>query len=984
MAKDKRKKENVSRRSKTTVRKTSKKNPVRSEVKHLVVAATGALLALSIYIQGAAGFAGNFVRSFFAGLLGFGAFLLPLMITGFALYAMFSRSKRVSGLVVMQSAILVWCIMGFMHVFSVPVRGDEVTMGAYMQSMYLEGAITNGGLLGGLLGSLLRTILGNIGAYILLVIGALAMVVLLTGLSLTQGLTGLWEQIQVLIQSVNRTNYDDEEWEYDNDDDINDEFDKNEKNSKRDKSVKKDSKDKNDKNADGEKSRKNTRKRQPSYEYYEDEEDISSRKSNVIDLPVNPARLEGKVLLFHEELTERSPFPPNHEAKVVAFKNAESLDSYENFVNFTDESSYEPESSDLSDTATIKGLNRDSTRNSSKGKSTSKGQNSFTENAGEAGHEDNFDRFVENYRNSPTYADTGLDKEEAALLPATPRKQEKAGAEKATVFGTLPRYDNYQFPPLGLLTKSENVNLSESKAQYLENSRILEETLKSFKVDAKVIEVSVGPTVTRYDLAPGPGVKVTKISNLANDLALSLAAQGLRIEAPVPGKSAVGIEVPNKEPQTVLLRDILDDDVFQEFPSKLAFGMGKDIAGEPVVTDIAKMPHLLIAGATGSGKSVCINTLITSILFKAHPDEVKLLMIDPKVVELNMYNGIPHLLAPVVTDPKKASQTLQWAVAEMEKRYGKFAEVSVRDLRGFNRYAAKMVGAAAFAGAFSENVIRPMPHILIIIDELADLMMTCKGAVEESICRLAQKARAAGIHMVVATQRPSVDVITGLIKANIPSRLAFAVSSGTDSRTVLDTVGAEKLLGKGDMLFLPVGANKPVRIQGSFISDAEVGAVVEFLKEQVKAAAMFEASNIDFSKETRNETKNENRIEAKRDAKRDSRNEVRNESRYEPRYESRKEIDWEDEPEWVEEINQLSDADDDLDEFFHEAVEFLIEEGKASNSMLQRRFRIGNSRASRLMDDLENQGIVGPENGIKPRKILVTWEEYYEDDEDDE
>ncbi|MCL2461825.1 MAG: DNA translocase FtsK, partial [Defluviitaleaceae bacterium] len=424
-----------------------------------------------------------------------------------------------------------------------------------------------------------------------------------------------------------------------------------------------------------------------------------------------------------------------------------------------------------------------------------------------------------------------------------------------------------------------------------------------------VVEVSKGPTVTRYELSPGVGVKVSKISSLADDLALNLAALGIRIEAPIPGKSAVGIEIPNKERQTVFLRDILEDEAFQKFPSKLAFAVGKDIGGNTIVVDVDKMPHLLIAGATGSGKSVCINTLIASILYKARPDEVKFIMVDPKVVELNMYNGIPHLLIPVVTDPKKAAGALNWAVIEMDRRYNLFAENNVRDLKGYN--------------AMRQEEGEPQePQIVIIIDELADLMMLSKGEVEETICRLAQKARAAGLHLIVATQRPSVDVITGLIKANIPSRLAFAVSSGTDSRTVLDMTGAEKLLGKGDMLFLPVGRNKPMRIQCGNITDRENENLVEYLKSQVP-------------------------------------------------------IVYDDEMiEQVTDPQNVFGGEGDTDEFFDEAVDFLIQKGKASASVLQRQFRIGYNRASRLIEELEARGIVGPEDGSKPRKVLIKRSEW--------
>lgn len=471
----------------------------------------------------------------------------------------------------------------------------------------------------------------------------------------------------------------------------------------------------------------------------------------------------------------------------------------------------------------------------------------------------------------------------------------------------------YIFPPITLLGKDPQTGNGSNRSELFENARKLETTLKSFSVDAKVIQISRGPTVTRYELSPSQGVKVSKIVNLADDIALNLAASGIRIEAPIPGKAAVGIEVPNKETQSVYMRTLLESDAFKQHPSKLAFALGQDIAGNPVVTDIAKMPHLLIAGATGSGKSVCINTLITSILYKADPKEVKLLLVDPKVVELSVYNGIPHLLIPVVTDPKKAASALNWAVREMLQRYNDFAAHGVRDIKGFNKLMEEKGDEKG-----------KMPQIVIIIDELADLMMAAPGEVEDAICRLAQMARAAGMHLIIATQRPSVDVITGVIKANIPSRLAFAVSSGIDSRTILDMVGAEKLLGKGDMLFYPSGQSKPSRLQGAFVTDQEVEAIVDFLKKSSKP---------NYTQET---------------------------------------IDQ------ITAAGKVGGAAEDSDEFFSQAVDLILEKEKASVSMLQRQFRIGYNRAARLMDDLEKQGIVGPEEGSKPRKVLITkseWEE---------
>lgn len=471
----------------------------------------------------------------------------------------------------------------------------------------------------------------------------------------------------------------------------------------------------------------------------------------------------------------------------------------------------------------------------------------------------------------------------------------------------------YVFPPIDLLGKEPEYTGGETREEMLENAKKLEDTLHSFGVSAKVVQINKGPTVTRYELTPSQGVKVSKIVNLSDDIALNLAATGIRIEAPIPGKAAVGIEVPNKEVQSVYMRTVLESDAFKNAESKLTFVLGKDIAGNCVVTDIAKMPHLLIAGATGSGKSVCINTIITSIIYKAKPEEVKLLLVDPKVVELSIYNGIPHLLIPVVTDPKKAAGALNWAVKEMLLRYNTFAESHVRDIKGYN----------AMKKEKGETDL--MPQIVIIIDELADLMMAAPNEVEESICRLAQLARAAGMHLIIATQRPSVDIITGVIKANIPSRIAFAVSSGIDSRTILDTVGAEKLLGKGDMLFYPTGKIKPIRVQGAFVTDKEVENIVDFVKDG-------------------GETVYDNDV--------------------------------------IEKITSTSsaattDSADDRDEFFDKAVELVISREKASVSMLQRQFRIGYNRAARIVEDMEMAGVVGPEEGSKPRKVLLSSMEEY-------
>ncbi len=482
----------------------------------------------------------------------------------------------------------------------------------------------------------------------------------------------------------------------------------------------------------------------------------------------------------------------------------------------------------------------------------------------------------------------------------------------------------YMFPPLSRLQKGAPVN-GDSTNELKETALRLQQTLHTFGVKVTITDISQGPSVTRYELQPEQGVKVSKIVGLADDIKLNLAATDIRIEAPIPGKAAIGIEVPNKENMPVALRDLLESKEFRDFQSNIAFAVGKDIGGKTVVADIGKMPHMLIAGSTGSGKSVCINTLIMSILYKAHPDDVKLIMVDPKVVELSVYNGIPHLLIPVVTDPKKASAALHWAVSEMEDRYRKFADYNVRDLKGYNQKVESMKENGG------EDVPSKMPQIVIIVDELADLMMVAPGEVEESICRLAQLARAAGIHLIIATQRPSVDVITGLIKANMPSRVAFAVSSGVDSRTILDMNGAEKLLGKGDMLFYPQGYSKPARIQGAFVSDKEVMDVVDFLKNQAIGNTYAED------------------IEAKIQTFGSGSSGAGGNS---------------------------SSGGSNLDEYFEQAARFIIDKDKASIGMLQRVLKIGFNRAARIMDQLCEYGVVGEEEGTKPRKVLMSMEQF--------
>lgn len=502
--------------------------------------------------------------------------------------------------------------------------------------------------------------------------------------------------------------------------------------------------------------------------------------------------------------------------------------------------------------------------------------------------------------------------------------QVKEDLEKAAKIEEKP----YVFPPYSLMSRGEHGNSVKQQKLLRETAMKLQQTLENFGVHVTITDVSCGPSITRYELQPEQGVKVSKIVGLADDIKLNLAAADIRIEAPIPGKAAIGIEVPNKHSEMVKLRDLLENDAFKKASSNLTIAVGKDIAGNIIIGNIAKMPHVLIAGATGSGKSVFVNTLITSILYKADPNEVKFIMIDPKVVELSTYNGIPHLLIPVVTDPQKAAGALNWAVMEMTDRYNKFAEYGVRNLEGYNKKVEEVLAT----GKVNDDQLKKLPQIVIIVDELADLMMVAPGEVEASIVRLSQLARAAGIHLVIATQRPSVNVITGLIKANVPSRIAFAVSSGVDSRTIIDMNGAEKLLGNGDMLYAPYGQQKPVRVQGAFISDKEVSAIVDFLKEN----NVTETPD-DISKEVTTR---------------------------------------------IESSIRTTSVSDDKDELFEEAAKFIVTKEKASIGMIQRMFKVGFNRASRIIEQLADAGIVGPEEGTKPRKILMSEEQlaqYFEE-----
>ncbi|MDR2904239.1 MAG: DNA translocase FtsK, partial [Clostridiales bacterium] len=815
----------------------------------------------------------GFVNTVLTGLFGFGAYVLPFAGILVCIAVIFMKDKYIDTPRIVMGVALFFITISFAHVLGFKSAAMPENLWAYIAESFQRGALDNGGLLGAAFGNLFVQVLGKTGAYILLVSAGVVLLILITGKSLFALINDLSDRATDIVE---KSRYREIEPEYD------------------EKPFRVES----------------IRKRKM------DVYDIPrrTRSQKVFDYTIGsdgPADLGQKVELINDRIKRRNKTVDdsiydtnfNTARDVLGVIENESADGIIPFPTIPVEG--EPPKFNLSEEPGFE----------------LKFSGSGIETAAETTEAEK----------EPDFADTDIKivekvdelealLESAGIEPVEGKKKKKTALEPIDITdevesaaGDLPAH--YIMPPIDLLKENNTTTSLASRTQIYENSKKLEQTLKSFGVEARVVEVSKGPTVTRYELSPGLGVKVSKISGLSDDLALGLAAVGIRIEAPIPGKSVVGIEIPNKEVQPVFLREVIEDEAFQEYPSKLAFALGKDIAGNVVVTDIARMPHMLIAGSTGSGKSVCINTLVTSILYKARPDEVKLLMVDPKVVELSIYNGIPHLLIPVVTDPKKAAGALNWAVVEMNHRYKLFADSAVRDLKGYNQWK-KEHG--------DKDIV---PQIVIIIDELADLMMAAPGEVEESICRLAQMARAAGIHLVIATQRPSVDVITGLIKANVPSRLAFAVSSGTDSRTIIDQVGAEKLLGKGDMLFNPVGLSKPQRIQGAFVSDKEVEALVSFLKNG-----------------------------------------------FEQEYD----------PEMVEKITANVKTGGEItesDELLEEAVAFIIEKEKASVSMLQRRFRVGYNRAARLMEELETRGVVGPEDGSKPRKVYMTsaeWQEYKE------
>ncbi|MBE7048128.1 MAG: DNA translocase FtsK [Ruminococcaceae bacterium] len=796
-------------------------SPMKSELKSLLIVVGGLLLAVFLYAP--SGIVGEWVRALCCGLLGFPAFLTPLLCLAFGIHRAIGRQYEENKTKYMQCGLIILSLSSLFQLFS-GIKAMNPILLASLGEYWWNGTMGyGGGVVGGIICDIFANTVGSIAAGIILITILLILIMILTK----------WSPLKALLRLLVRCFMD----------------------------VK-------------------TIQMEAVREAQESKAELMRKRSlpNFSDDEVVCDKLEGT-----NKSTQVIKKPYDDESYIPeAIRNISIDDQTELDYNFKDLDAILDKVLPESEGSLIPAT-------------------------------------------APTDMDTASqeNQEEGASHTPIVTKAESLSQEETDeiaqeiedAFEKIP----YTCPDVSLLNPpATGINTADSRAELKETASKLIATLKSFNVEARLLNVSKGPTVTRYELKPGDGVKVSKIVGLADDIALRLAATGVRIEAPIPGREAIGIEIPNKSIDVVSIREVLDSEDFTSFPSKLAFALGKDIAGKNVVVDLGKMPHLLIAGTTGSGKSVCINTLIASIIYKADPNDVKLLMVDPKVVELNVYNGIPHLMIPVVTDPRRASGALYWAVQEMTRRYALFAECNVRDVKGYNNMIIESGG---------ENTL---PHIVIIIDELADLMMVAPGEVEDSICRLAQMARAAGMHLVVATQRPSADVITGLIKANIPSRIAFAVSSNIDSRVILDAVGAEKLMGRGDMLFSPVGSSKPTRLQGAFISDKEVERVVEFIKSG--SVTRYDEDIIEKIENGKTVTIND---------------------------------------------GNNHDAGDN-DELLPRAIEIAVDTGKISASYLQRRLKIGFSRAARIVDQMEERGWIGPQDGSKPREVLLSKEDYLE------
>ncbi len=889
-------------------RKAAKKdNMFRDEVTLVTSLVISLLLILSNF--NLSGIVGKWINSFTFGMVGFLAYLLPFFLFFSVAFGIANRGNRAAYVKITTAAL-----SGIVLAAIIQLIQTGYPKGTRLIDVYLEsaGKRNGGGLVGGLLLSLIKPLFGLAGSYVVL-FGIMAVfIVLFTGKSLFKPLGQKSEAALLQMKEMKRLRQE-EILEQSGGEEENlpkrkariISFQKNKEQNEKSGDAFANTVLENEKTEDVIEGRKGKASRKKKDEGKAAVEMQEITPSMAEDFPIQEADM-GFVL--HAEARASEPeFMKSDNISIMPFADGSPADSNADIFSAFDLKVQQEADNVLKEK-----------------------EEQQTENEFPLGSMIEIDR-AEEYKDTADEYEA-FQAEDLKDTPAKRQQTEKKGKENGTAeelsglasemnLNQQAPVKEYVFPPLDLLAKPKGNAKGISERDLKETALKLQKTLESFGVGVAVTNVSCGPSVTRYELLPEQGVKVSRITGLADDIKLNLAAADIRIEAPIPGKAAVGIEVPNKDNSMVLFRELIDSNEFKGHPSDIAFAVGKDIGGQTIVTDIAKMPHLLIAGATGSGKSVCINTLIMSILYKANPSDVKMIMVDPKVVELSVYNGIPHLLIPVVTDPKKASAALNWAVMEMTERYKKFADLGVRDVKGYNDKVATVA-------EYQDERYQKLPQIVIIVDELADLMMVAPGEVEDAICRLAQMARAAGLHLIIATQRPSVNVITGLIKANIPSRIAFSVSSAIDSRTIIDGSGAEKLLGKGDMLFFPSGYPKPVRVQGAFISDKEVSEVVRFLAETNSGA--------EYSEEVAGKIANAQ----------------------------------------TGENSAVAGGGSERDDYFIEAGKFIIDKDKASIGMLQRVYKIGFNRAARIMDQLAEAGVVGPEEGTKPRKILMSLEEF--------
>lgn len=881
-------------RKTSTARKSSKRtskkgvvaNPLKDEIVILIALACSLILLLSNF--NLAGSVGAWIKWFMFGLIGIMEYLFPIILAATLIF-MVSNKDMLAVAKVKSAAVyaLVIVLSAFVMRITDNPPITDTSMGEFFEICADEKI--GGGLFGGLLCKIMLP-MGTVGTFVVLLILAIICIIIITERSFISGIMDMKSGGQRMIKAARQ------------------DYDMYMEHASDRAALRQAIQDEYDTESDEEYlARRKREKELKNQERLKREQEILEKKEQRVKERISR---KARGVTLDTELPRENIAPNSvdiHEIITDVGRNIDTTDHYSQDI-------YEPEEIRPLDELSAEDVNIHEVQEY---------EQIHSKDDYEAG------------KYEPDYQDDSTDLSESPSVvnsSGMPEVESGAGKESGTgsslagdisVEKHAAKKTNYIFPPVSLLARGSARKGANQAVENQNTALRLQQTLQNFGVKVTITDISCGPSVTRYELSPEQGVKVSKIVSLADDIKLNLAAADIRIEAPIPGKSAIGIEVPNKEPGSVHFRELIESDAFKNAPSNIAFAAGKDIAGKTIVADIAKMPHLLIAGATGSGKSVCINTIIMSILYKAHPDDVKLILVDPKVVELSVYNGIPHLLTPVVTDPKKASSALNWAVAEMTVRYNKFAQMNVRDLKGYNAKVEKLMAAE------NPGVEPPekMPQIVIVIDELADLMMVAPGEVEDAICRLAQLARAAGIHLVIATQRPSVNVITGIIKANIPSRIAFSVSSGVDSRTIIDMNGAEKLLGKGDMLFFPSGYPKPVRVQGAFVSDEEVGKVVDFLKANM-------GEEVVYDEEVTNSITS------------------------------------------MESSSGVKETESDRDQLFAEAGRFVIEKEKGSIGMLQRYFKIGFNRAGRIMDQLADAGVVGPEIGTKPRKIIMTTEEF--------